>query len=201
MVFSGGGGGTEDNPYRITHLEHLMEIGEGRKYYILMRDLDFQDDSHYLDLDNKPLYTTGSGFSPVIFGGNFDGNKHVIRNYYSQNNSLFRSASGTPYVVIHHVGLENVHIDVTGVYVGGFINEVNIDPNNHIHNCYVTGYVKGTGITSSFVGGFAALFQNGLLENCWADCEVIGFTSFNQQFSSTASGFVSQQGYTIFVPL
>ncbi len=75
----GGGSGTADDPYLIYDVEELKLIGvypqDLEKSFKLMADIDMK---------GVDFYGIGFGFG---FGGLFDGNGHVIRNY-SINNDL-----------------------------------------------------------------------------------------------------------------
>ena len=84
-----GGDGSSGNPYQITHIEHLYAIRNNlSECFILMNDLDFDDDDSYLDTSHKAGNISGSGWLPIgasnpYFTGTFDGNNCTISVSYT----------------------------------------------------------------------------------------------------------------------
>ncbi|MFA5746165.1 MAG: GLUG motif-containing protein [archaeon] len=162
----------------IMYLEHLMYINTNSETragsYKLMRDLDFQDSSNYLNPLNKIAWTTGSGWDPigyihdnsvVGFTGNFNGNNKKIKNLYinkptTDNLGLFGVIK--PNANISNLILENVNI--TGQnYVSGLVS----DNGGNISNCQVSGLVNSPSInTSNYVIGGLAGLNYGTITNC-----------------------------------
>jgi hypothetical protein len=138
------------------------------------------------------VYATAlsSGFNPVgqdppphvpatRFSGYFDGKGHTIRNLYIYRPTdeycvglfgITRIFDWAGY--IRNVTLENVDITGncnTGTLIGFHEWQVPIEGDGMISNCSVTGVVKGQ---CFLVGGLAG-FNGGLIEDCWADVDVI----------------------------
>lgn len=104
------GNGSIEDPYQIEYIEQLQAIGSGdyelSECYILVNNLDFQDDDSYYDTNNKSEYTSGFGFKPIgdieamnfdpdvhiPFSGVFDGNEKTITNLYI-NRSTFEESN------------------------------------------------------------------------------------------------------------
>ncbi len=61
-----GGDGTINNPYQITKIEHLNTIRYyPDKNFILMNDLDFENDNDYNNSENKNYFITNEGWSSI----------------------------------------------------------------------------------------------------------------------------------------
>ena len=100
------------------------------KGYELMRDLDFKDDASYSSISNKAIWTTGSGWQPIIadyysdsFRSTFMGNNYTISNLRIKRLKtnfvgLFSRAKESSR--INNIGLLNVDIKGNG-YVGGLV--------------------------------------------------------------------------------
>jgi hypothetical protein len=81
------GSGTAADPYRISTVEDLAEVGDcdydGDYYYSLENDLDISPDDNYTN-DGTDWNTTSGGWQPIgeywdyDFSGHFDGNGHTI---------------------------------------------------------------------------------------------------------------------------
>jgi len=145
-----------DGPVEVNSIEDLNNIRNDLSGdYILMRDLDFQDDGSYDDPSNKGDYTTGSGWVPIgtysdSFVGTFDGQGFEIKNLFIDKSSELTgfwgkvSDSGS----VENLGLKDVN--VTGLNVtGGFVGEL---VSASISNSYVTGNVSGSTVVGGFVG-------------------------------------------------
>lgn len=147
-----GGDGTEASPYQITHIEHLNIIrNQLDKHYILMNDLDFSSADNYLNIANMAALTTGEGWVPIgsktkKFGGNFNGNGHVIKGLRINRNADYQGLFGytSSESIIINGRLENASIK-GGLYTGVLVGS---NSGNIIHFS-VEGEVNG----SSFVGG------------------------------------------------
>ncbi|MHC4477404.1 MAG: LamG domain-containing protein [Planctomycetota bacterium] len=98
--FSGAGSGTEPDPYVITTLEQLQEMGDDLgAYYVLGNDIDASATAGWNDGDG--FVPVGTGADP--FTGNFDGRGHSISNLHvdrvnSDVQGLFGLASGATLV-------------------------------------------------------------------------------------------------------
>ncbi len=150
----------------IQYLEHLAYIATNSNSrsgnYILMRDLDFNNDSHYLNILNKSIWTTGDGWNPIgyksphnvlfKFTGSFNGNNKTISNLYinrinKENIGLFGFIETD--AVIFDLSLENINV-IGKSYVGGLVS----DSGGDILNCHVTGTVVGN---DNDVGGVSGI--------------------------------------------
>lgn len=179
-----GGPGDSDN-------DDPWELGDS---YVLMTDLDFNDDNSYRSKDMHDIdgdgfkddindngneeegikieVTTGKGFDPIgsqgeEFKGNFDGNGHTIKNLYI-NRTHYLGLFGYTYsdtAQIKELGL--VDVNITGSeMIGGLAGRLG----TYTTQCYVTGTVTGTG---DWVGGFTGN-PNTTIENCYAIANVSG---------------------------
>ena len=168
----------------IVYLEDLDDIRtDTSSNYWLTRDLDFAEDSSYADPEtNKPLWTTGDGFTKLpTFTGVFNGNFYTIKNLQILNGGsdtgLFSTLSGT----VRNLKLENPTISgagSVGTIAGGLINAIieNVKIINttvtstgwrngglagrrssggvSIRRCIVTGSVSGTRMQGGIGGDF-----------------------------------------------
>ena len=166
----GGGTGEPNNPYLIYTGEHLNAIGadpnDWDKHFKLMADIDLND------LEGAPINMIGEPhpFFPV-FNGDFDGNKHVIKNfkcYRSEGTGvgLFRSAGEN--AVIKNLGLIDPNIIEGGQDLGALVGF----HSGTIQECFVHG---GTIKGSYRVGGLVGYNAGGRVFSCRADeVEVLG---------------------------
>lgn len=159
--FRGLGNGTSDNPFQVNSIEELSDVRYNMSigtHYLLMRDLDFLDNSSYLDPDLMPFFVDGAGWLPIggsvtaqNFRGVFDGNQKIIKNLYinrpsSANVGLFayvRSGS------IRDLGLEDIYVS-GGSITGGLIGELYLPVS--VERVYTTGVVRG-GFNTGGVAG------------------------------------------------
>ena len=143
--------------------------------YILMRNLDFNDNDSYDDPDHKAGYTTGSGWGPIgtsnPFTGTLDGNGYSISNLYCHRTASMWCYSGmfeetSEDAVIKNLGLINVSVsaDDTWAHAGGLVAE------NYgtIKNCYVTGNTTSTGSIYTWSGLIVAENEGGTILNSFA---------------------------------
>ncbi|MEM4258709.1 MAG: GLUG motif-containing protein [Candidatus Thermoplasmatota archaeon] len=175
-MFFGGGSGTEDDPYVISKIEHLDNIRYHLSgYFVLVSDLDFNDDSCYLDPSKKVFFTTGDGWRPIIndsydnlFSGVFDGQGHVISNLFINRPSsnlvgLFGCLRAR---VVKDIGLVNVN--VSGDWcVGGLVGEMYY---GSVSGCYASCSVSG----DDAVGGLFGYIWNVNVSGCYATGSVSG---------------------------
>ena len=133
-------------------LENIKNNMHGK--YILMNDID---------LNNSCLsYSTGDWSD--LFGGELNGNGHVIKNLKAVNSEgyagLFASSMHSTF---KNLGLENV--DISGEDAGVLWGT---GPFNTVTNVYVTGKVHGI----YYAGGIFGAGEEDTLTNCYADCIV-----------------------------
>jgi hypothetical protein len=209
-----------DDPIEIYTIDDLYAIRHNLSgNYILMNDLDFQNDSHYVNATaSKTGNTTGSGWLPIgIFTGTFDGQGYIISNLFinrsSTNNvGLFGETSNT--AIIENVGLLNVEVIgdanvggligknyglvnksfTKGTITGGISNRAgglvgNQETGAQISNCYSEVIVNGIG----FVGGFSGN-NNGQFINCYSIGHITG-NSDTGGFIGNSKGVVSNCFY------
>ena len=169
------GTGTKEDPYLIDGPDALgavaAQIDTTGKYYRLENDIDMDQDewASYIGTDTAP------------FGGDFDGNNHVIKNYTVTNSGLyagiFAYAGGNAY--IHNLGVENASFTMTNkdayqTKMGGIVGELR--DNARVNECYSKnisfklGYayeeVQGPIRAAAGIAGYA----NGdgvVVENCY----------------------------------
>jgi hypothetical protein len=154
-------------------------------HYILMNDLDFEDNNSYEQtgnwMDFKSDMTTGEGFEPIgssssdEFRGFFDGNGFVIKN-------LYINRASTPNIgLFGYVGTAGriartgiVDADVTGGrYVGAFAGY----SNGTILNCFSTGSITNT--VTGDAGGIAGYnyglgTSTGFISDCYSRASITG---------------------------
>jgi len=171
----GGGDGSEEYPYLIETVEHLVAlrtfvhiVGNGPltsgKYYKVMNDLDLID------------HTSGAGWAPIGFQGTttsfqgfFDGNGKIVRNLKinsTQNHvGLFGYTSGAS---IKNLGVEDCDIVTTNQYAGAIVGSLFGNPG--MSGCYV----KGGSISSQFAGGLAGQASGSSITDCYTEISVRG---------------------------
>lgn len=185
-------------PIEINSIEDMYNVRDDiTADYILMRDLDFNDETSYddpnttiygdINLDKKiegikDELTTEGGW-PAIDGysGVFDGNGHVLRNLYINNrsfSSLFSMLKGdfvattgvtvNKYAEVKNLGLENV--DITGyMYASAIVTQSYA---GKISNVYVKGEVKCYGSSANGIAN--ELHLKSIVENSYVEGDVIG---------------------------
>ena len=170
------GSGTHADPYQITTIEELDAIRDYLdKSFILMNNLDFEDDASYTDPENKDDYITGDGWCHIgyytegsEFTGSFDGQGYTISNLFvNRSSTVYSSLFG--YVLdaeISHLGLIDVYVIGRGS-LGSFAGNIE---RSSLSDCYATGYVDGSGF---YVGGLVGR-NNGFISDCQASVEVTG---------------------------
>lgn len=193
-----GGDGSANNPYHIYYLEDLNDIRNHlTSCFKLIRDLDFLDDASYFNpIQNKPLWTSGQGWTPIAsaqgywFEGELDGNSKVIKNLYINRSDKYYIGlfEGLDYwqtnsgAKIKNLGLENINI-TTNRTAGGLVCATSGTQgiNGEISNCWVTGQIK----SNSWAGGLIQYLSEGFkVINSWTDVAIDGYV--------LVGGFVSQ---------
>ena len=202
-AFSGSGSGTSSDPYQITNCALLNETRDNlTAYYILMNDIDFNNDGGAC-----PNWTSGLGWEPIgnntsQFKGSFDGNNKTISFLFINRSDenyigLFGEIDGT----LRNLGLINVSVigsnqvgSLAGDSLTGTINKsyssgtVNATNNNagglvgsagDIFDSYakVDVNVYGSGVLV-YGGGLSAMLE-GVVNNSYAtgNINVSGGTS------------------------
>ena len=171
------GTGSEEDPYLIDGPDALGAVAAQNdttgKYYRLENDID---------LDHNE-WATYIGTETAPFGGDFDGNGHVIKNYTVTNGGLnagiFAYAGGDAY--IHNLGVENASFTMTNknayqTKMGGIVGE--LLGSARVNECYSRnisfklGYDTSGGIAGPIraAAGIAG-YANGdgvVVENCYS---------------------------------
>jgi len=149
-----------DNPIpgEIWCLEDLINMSSDSQ--ILMRDLDFENNSDYRDINNKILWTTGEGWAPlnkhfrVALNSMFNGNNKNISNLYiNKPNSNSVGFFNSVWDNVQNLNLIDVNI-IGGNDVGGLGGT--ICGGQGVHNIKVTGVVVGY----ERVGGIFGMHTN-----------------------------------------
>jgi hypothetical protein len=177
----------------ISHLEHLYNM----RYYLnetfnLTRNLDFNNESHYLNSSNKNLWTSGAGWLPIgnnskRFNGELNGQGFTISNLFINNSSLsFAGLFGAceSETIIDKLGLLNVNITAyinVGAIIGYSLAVVN--------NSYATGNIYGENQIGGLVGWQVSEDFTAIVENSYSRVNIDG----NQNIS----GLVGVNGHDI----
>jgi hypothetical protein len=175
------GDGTADDPYRISTVEDLAEVGDcdydGDYYYSLVNDLDISPDDNYNN-DDVDWNTTDGGWEPIgeyhseDFSGHFDGNGHTISGLEIDNNTrsdneigLFSSMEDAVIKNLTIIGeIDADGYDSVGILAGDDTDSV--VTNVHIHatitdgDQYVgglIGYASGTRMSNITTTGSVAI--------------------------------------------
>jgi len=159
--------------------------------YTLMRDLDFNNSSHYRNINNKPLWTTGFGWAPIsdglniwdfynvvyirFFSGIFNGNNYKIKNLYidrptTQYVGLFGTIDTG--AIIRDLTLENSIIRrplfsgiLVGKNLGTIINCSEIKSNSLSGSADFVAHNSGTIINSHTKYGRMVRYNYGTIDN------------------------------------
>ena len=162
--FSGGGSGSEEDPYQITTVEQLQEMNTDEAHlsahYILMNDIDAGDTRNWNFGDhdqNADTPDSAMGFVPVgngsaYFTGCFNGQNYEIEGLYiyrpmDDNIGLFGFTYGEN-VQIKNIELNNVTI-FGGCQVGGVAGH---NYYGNINNIEVSGNIYGRRSVGGIIG-------------------------------------------------
>jgi hypothetical protein len=161
---------SDDPPDEIWYIEELHDINMSG-YSVLMRDLDFQNDSHYVNATaNKTGFTTGSGWDVVgTFSGCLDGQNYSVTNLFSNRagdyGGLFRLVTGT----IKNIYLKDVNITISGNHAGAIAGY--LSTNGILSNCHSSGNITG----SEYIGGIGGYsYRPASVNNCSSNAYVYG---------------------------
>jgi len=176
--FLAGGDGTMEDPYQVSTVYDLQNLGfyGGWYHFIMINDIDM----------------AGEDYTPVgNLSGSFDGDSLVIKNLTIIGNGFVNQLSGT----IKNLGMEGLKAFGAGG-VGGLVGSVwdGTDSTQRvIENCYIIGdTIKGTG---NGVGGMVGFCwsKSVIVRNCFVDATIIGPNEVGGLFGRTslkdASGF------------
>lgn len=189
------GEGTEENPFQIATKEDLFTLAAlvndtetntkyGSAYYIQTADIDLENELF------EPIGTRmkdGKDLSKPLFGGNYNGQGHEIKNLYVNKTDgryagLFGSLKG-------NLAIENLTVygEVSSNIgcAGGIAGEV-VNGGGMIKNCAFIGNVTG----EHEIGGITGvIYQNGSVENCY---HIGNVSSTNEEECYGLGGIVGQ---------
>ncbi|MCG8530865.1 MAG: T9SS type A sorting domain-containing protein [Desulfovibrionales bacterium] len=167
--FSGGDGSVE-NPFLISTIEELAQLG----IYDTLKDRSYKliDD---IDASKTKNWNSGEGFLPIgstsRFTGTFNGNGHVISHLFINNkrdfSGVFSYVSGED-TRIEKLGIVDLQLQ-GGKFVGGLVG--GLYANAVVDQCYVSGHVEGSYITGGLVGNHVS---EALIKNCFSMAYVNG---------------------------
>lgn len=168
------GAGTENNPYIIENKANLIEVSimeeTDGKYFKLNADIDFYDTQ----------WKTPIGTPSNVFKGIFDGNGHVIKNFWvyvpvgnipNERIGLFAVVGGN--AVIKNLGVESVTATSNeswgyNAVVGGMVAE--LKDNATVDSCYVRNIVADTkNVNVGALGGMVGMITGAgaTVKNCY----------------------------------
>lgn len=188
-AFSGSGNGSSANPFQITNVTQLQEMGDNiTMSYILNNNIDATNTSSWND---------GAGFYPVgnlttRFSGHFNGQYYNITNLYINRTStdyvgLFGiSASGST-TTYKSVGLINVSI-IARKYVGALAGYLLQDT---VNGSFSTGWVNGTSNVGGLAGYCASSSSSCNISHSYSNANVKGNESYAGGLVSYNEGKIS----------
>ncbi len=198
----GGGTGEPDGPYQIATAEDLILLGETPedydKHFILTADIDLDPNLPGRKVFDRAVIAPDINdveldFQGTPFTGVFDGNGYMISHLTIQGQGclgLFgKLESG---VNVKNLGVVDVNITDSGLYVGGLVGE----NKGSISVCYSTGVVNGGRSVGGLVGYNS---NNGDITNCSSNCMVSGFENIGGLLGHNFSGRVTRCFSTGFV--
>ena len=167
-----GGDGTPGNPYQIATAEQLALLayetnnteGGNSNCYILTEDIDLNGSKGYMW---TPIGSVNSEwFNPINpyirpanpFMGVFDGNDHVVREMYVNDQDVMGLFGCTVFADVRDVQITESNLTL-GAYVG-MVTGLAI--NTNILNCTVDGSIEAYG---NRVGGIAGCFAAESIDN------------------------------------
>ncbi len=174
VSFSGGSGDLDD-PFQISTVEQLQQIGRyPGSHYVLINDIDASSTRSWNNGDGfEPIGDSNYPFSGSLNGSGYNITGLYINMPYQDDIAPFKK---TYWATIENVGLVDVEINGNGA-VGGLCSQAFYTV---IDNCFVTGNVTGRsnnvgGLTSSdgiinnsyFIGNVrGSSYVGGLVSNC-----------------------------------
>ena len=216
------GTGTQDDPFVIMSIEDLVYFSKevttnkntfSGKYVILGRDLNFNSELSYVDVNTteydeylggdgttgiREQLTNGNGFvaigkkSPWLpFSGIFDGKNKVISNLYINNST---AANVGLFGYVNGATIENLEItgqiisNVASAVIGGIMA---YSGNTLITNCANKIDIVDTATTGGYIGGIVGRGEGG---NIISNCENKGKITTQQ---STVAGIINWYAQSI----
>jgi hypothetical protein len=177
------GQGTEQEPYRINTVDHLILLsrtsGLWDRHFVLGADIDLDP--------NLPGREVFSQAVIQVFSGVFDGNDHKISHLTIRGGSnlgLFGELA--PGATISNLGLEAVDVNGTGDYVGGLVGY----NDGSITMSYSSGMVSGDwrvgGLAGYNDGSITMSYSSGMVTGGWF---VGGLVGRNDDRGSIAASY------------
>jgi len=175
----------------INTIDDLWNIRNGLSgSYILMNDLDFENNDHYVDWTvSKNENTTGNGWLPIgnydnEFQGTFDGQNYSISNLFINRDDVGIGLFGYTF----NSNIKNINlidVDVTGYdSVGGLVGF----SMGYISKCSATGSVTGV----YYVGGLVGDNWGSSITKSYAEVQVQGETCVGGLIGSNAESIIEQ---------
>jgi filamentous hemagglutinin family protein len=144
---------------------------------------------------NTTSWNSGHGYTPVNFGGNFDGQNHVISNLYINttnnyvaffsvfNNGGTQSTGSNVVLTINNLGITNATIINTsyivspkiGILVAAFYgNTASNGYNVSLDNDFTSGSITASGYANTAIGGLVGDFYTGSITNSYSTATING---------------------------
>ena len=178
--YSGGGAGTEADPYRIATPADMNNIGANTEdwgsHFVMVNDINLAD------YTGTEFNIIGTYDSPFI--GDFNGNNHVIFNFTCTSTGLYSTGmfGSVSHGQIKNVGLVNANVNVASAYRAGSL--VGYLSYSSVSNCFAVG---GSVSGNYYVGG--------LIGDTWeskvSDC----FTNINVSGNKYVGGLIGENEY------
>ena len=186
-----GGSGTAAAPYKIANEADLRALGANtddyNKHFIMTADITMTGEPLTKALIAPDIDDTSTNFEGIAFGGNFDGDGHIIKNltisiassndsarqYYLGLFGVIGSAVTSEYVsdaIVSRLGVENVQIisNDNSSYVGGLCGR----NNGNINYCYTESYIE-IGSAGSYDGVLCGQ-NSGIISDCYCYGSITG---------------------------
>jgi hypothetical protein len=179
--FSGGGTGTEQDPFRIKTADDLNNVrnyigsGHSDKHFRLMNDIDLTAFLENYSEGWLPIGDNNNTFTGYFHGGGYQINGLWINRTTLNYVGLFAYNSGTIDSLAIVVSEKNI---AGGLYVGGLVGY----NTNTVFQCNVIGGEVKSNSSSSYSGGLIGR-STGTVTNCYATG-----ASFSSSYYSSSSG-------------
>jgi len=163
---------TIDDLYRLS-LEHTLDTFKNTVGFELVRNLDFNDPSHYRSDTLESLLTDNQGWLPIglqreqRFSFDFYGNGFSISNLFIDRTTRYSALFAYTDVEKTIKDLSLVDIDISGgENTAGLVGYNRSD----ISNCSVTGEISNSGNRSGLLAGFQ---EQGTISRCFAEGAIV----------------------------
>jgi hypothetical protein len=171
-----GGSGTSEDPYKISDVNDMNEIGanpdDWDDHFILTADIDMSGFEYTTALIAPDTNNSTAGFQGTAFAGVFDGAGYVISNLTIDDTGagndflgLFGIIDGTSVQIIN-LGLVDVNVSGNS-YVASLAG---YNKQGNISNCNATGSVSG----NNNIGGLVGFSRSSAISNCSASGTISG---------------------------